>query len=90
MNNDLKEMCTNKNINLIDHSKNKKCQHLNKSKLHLTNRGTTVLLTTFVPEISNIFPCQCVLRSTDGEVTGSCNLAGYKFNRKILCTETNL
>ena len=33
-------MCTNKNINLIDHSKNIKHQHLNKLKLHLTKRGT--------------------------------------------------
>ena len=29
-NNHLKEMCTNKKINLIDHSKNIKHQHLNK------------------------------------------------------------
>ena len=30
VNNHLKEICTNKNINLIDHSKNIKHQHLNK------------------------------------------------------------
>ena len=55
VNNHLKEMCTNKNINLIDHSKNIKHQHLNKSKLHLTKRSTNILSTTFVREISNIF-----------------------------------
>ena len=55
VNNPLKEMCTNKNINLIDRSKNIKHQHLNKSKLHLTKRGTNILSTTFVREISNTF-----------------------------------
>ena len=55
VNNHLKEMCTNKNINLIDHSKNIKHQHLNKSKLHLTKRGTNILSTIFVREISDIF-----------------------------------
>ena len=50
MNNHLKETCTNKNINLIDHSKSIKHQHLNKSKLHLTKRGTNILLTPFVRE----------------------------------------
>ena len=48
-------MCTNKSINLIDHNKSIKHQHLNKSKLHLTKRGTNILSTTFVQEISNIF-----------------------------------
>ena len=47
VNNHLKEICTNKNINLIDHSKNIKHQHLNKSKLHLTKRGTNILSITF-------------------------------------------
>ena len=55
VNNHLKKMCTNKNINLIDHSKNIKQQHLNKSKLHITKRGTNILSTIFVREISNIF-----------------------------------
>ena len=52
VNNHLKEMCTNKNIKLIDHGKNIKHQHLNKSKLHLTNRGTNILSTAFAREIS--------------------------------------
>ena len=89
MNNHLKEMCTNKNIHFIDHSKNTKHQHLNKSKLHLTKRGNNILSTTFVREISNAFQWQCVLRSKDGEITGSSNIAGYKSNSKKICTETN-
>ena len=48
VNNHLKEMCTNKNINLIDQNKNLKKQHLKKSRLHLTKRGTNILSTTFV------------------------------------------
>ena len=47
VNNHLQDMCTNKNINLIDHSKNIKHQHLNKSKLHLTKKGTNILSTTY-------------------------------------------
>ena len=85
----MKEMCTNKNINLIDHSKIIKKQHLNKSKLHLTKRGTNILLTTFAQEISNILQWQCILCSTNGEVTRSSNLAGHKSNSKKFCTETN-
>ena len=89
VNNYPKEMCTNKNINLIDHSKNIKYQHLNNSKFHLTKRGINRLSTTFLLEISSIFQWQCVLCSTNGEVTGSSNLAGYKSNSKKFCTETN-
>ena len=88
VNNHLKEICTNKNINLIDHSKNIKHQHLNKSKLHLTKRGTNILSITFEWKISNIFQWQCVLCSTNEEVTGSSNLAGYKSNSKNFFTET--
>ena len=55
VNNHLKEMCANKSMNLIDHSKSKKQYNLNKSKLHLTKRGINILLTTYVREISNIF-----------------------------------
>ena len=45
-------MSTNKSINLIYHSENIKHQHLDKSKLNLTMRGTEHLyLTTFVREI---------------------------------------
>ena len=36
VNDHLKEICTNKNINLTDHIKKIKHQHLNKSKLHQT------------------------------------------------------
>ena len=51
VNNHLNEIDTNKNINLNDHSKNIKNQHLNKSKVHLTKSGTNILLTRMVQEI---------------------------------------
>ena len=51
VNNHLREMCASKNINLIDHSKNIKHQHLNESKLHQIKRGTNILSATFVREI---------------------------------------
>ena len=55
VNDHLKEICVEKNINLIDHSKNIKPQHLNKSRLHLTKKGTSILSKTFIQEIRNIF-----------------------------------
>ena len=52
INNYPREMSANKSINLIYHSKNIKHQHLNKSKLNLTMRGTEHLyVITFVREI---------------------------------------
>ena len=53
-------MCTNKCNNLVDHFKNIRHQYLNQSKLHLTKRGTKILLTTFVQEISSKFQWQFV------------------------------
>ena len=55
INDQLRDLCQANNINFIDHSKSIKPQHLNKSRLHLTRRGTSILSTTFVREISNIF-----------------------------------
>ena len=55
MNDQLRDLCQANNINFIDLRKNIKPQHLNKSRLHLTRRGTSILSTTFVREISNIF-----------------------------------
>ena len=89
VNNHMNEMYTNKNINLIGHSNNIKHQHLIKSKAHLTKRGTYILLTRIVQEISNICQRQCVLLSTDREVTGSCNFAGFKSDSKRACTKPN-
>ena len=55
INDQLRDLCQTNNINFIDHSKSIKPQPVNKSRLHLTRRGTSTLSTTFVREISNIF-----------------------------------
>ena len=55
VNNNLKEMCTENNIFLIDHSKSTKQRHINRSKVHLNMKGSTVLGKTFVNHISSIF-----------------------------------
>ena len=60
-----------------------------RDKLHLTERTTNILSTTFVREISNIFRWQCVLSSTNEEVTGRSNFGGYKSNSEKFCTGTN-
>ena len=55
VNDHLKEKCREKNLNFIDHSKSIKPQHLIKSRLHLTKKGTSILSSTFIREIKNIF-----------------------------------
>ena len=55
INDQLRDLCQANKINFIDQSKNIKTQHLNKSRLHLTRRGASILSTTFVKAISNIF-----------------------------------
>ena len=54
INDQLIDSCQVKNVNFNDHSKSIKPQHLNKSKLRQTRRGTSISSTTFVREISNI------------------------------------
>ena len=64
-------------INLIDHSKSIKPQHLSKSRLHLTKKGTSILSSTFIREIKNIFQWQSLLHSHQN-VSTSFNSAEYK------------
>ena len=42
----LRDLCQANNIKFIDHSKSIKPQHLNKSRLNLTRKGTGILSTT--------------------------------------------
>ena len=77
VNDHLKEKCKEKNINLIDHSKSIKPQHLNKSRLHLTKKGTSILSSTFIREIKNIFQWQSLLHSHQN-VSTSFKFAEYK------------
>ena len=55
VNNALKEMCEEKNIFLIDHSKKSKARHLNSSRLHLNRKGDKILGNIFTQHILKIF-----------------------------------
>ena len=51
----LTEMCKEKKLNLINHSKKIKSNHLNRGKLHLNQKRLKVLGDAFLKEISNAF-----------------------------------
>ena len=51
----LSQLCQERNMYLIDHSKKIKPNHLNKGKLHLNKNGSNILSRTFVNEISRVF-----------------------------------
>ena len=51
----LSELCHERNIYLIDHSKKINPNHLNKGKLHLNKNDSNLLSRTFVNEISWVF-----------------------------------
>ena len=54
----LNELCFQRNVLLIDHSKTLKLQDLNGSKLHLNRRGTAILQNSFTKVLSSIFTWQ--------------------------------
>ena len=51
----LTEMCKERKLNLINHSKKIKPNHLNQGKLNLNQKGSKVLGDAFLKEISNVF-----------------------------------
>ena len=51
----LAEMCKEKNIHLIEHSWKIKSHHINRGKLHLNKKGSTVLSNTFIRAIFRVF-----------------------------------
>ena len=48
INRNLKQFCIEKNIFLVDHTKTFHPRNINKSKLHLSNSGTSILSINFV------------------------------------------
>ena len=54
VNTHLKDMCKEKNIYLINNTNKIKLQHLSKGKFHLNKRGSNILSSTFVSELSRI------------------------------------
>ena len=55
VNADLTEMCKERKLNLVNHSKEIKSKYLNLGKLHLNQKGLKVFRDAFLKEISNIF-----------------------------------
>ena len=51
----LAEMCKEKTMSLIDHSRKIKLHQLNRGKFHLNKKGSIVLGNTFIREISRVF-----------------------------------
>ena len=51
----LTEMCKERKLNLINHSKKIKPNQPNRDKLHLNQKGLNALGDAFLKEISNIF-----------------------------------
>ena len=51
----LTEMCKERRLNLINHSKKIKRNHLNRGKLYLNQKGPKVLGDAFFKQISNVF-----------------------------------
>ena len=55
VNTHLTDMCKERKLNLINHSKKIKPNHLNRGKLHLNQKGSKVLGDAFLKEITNVF-----------------------------------
>ena len=51
----LKEICKERKLHLMNHSKKIKPNHLNQTKLNLNQKGSEILGDSFLEEISNIF-----------------------------------
>ena len=48
-------MCKERKLDLRNHSKRTKSNHLNRGKLHLNQKGLKVLVDAFLKEMSNVF-----------------------------------
>ena len=75
-------MCKDKNIYLIDNTNKIKAQHLNKVKLHLNKRGSNVLGSTFVNELSRILTWQPDENDT-GFTVEECNSDKANVDQKV-------
>ena len=55
VNENLERLCAKQNIYFINHAKNILPQHLNKNKLHLNRKGSSILTSNFVTALSHVF-----------------------------------
>ena len=82
----LKKLFKKFNIHYID-------QHLNKLRLHLSKRCTSVFSSNFIREISNVFHWKCVLRRPSAEFdtfSAEYKSKGNDINHLKLICKTNL
>ena len=86
----LSQLCHERNIYLIDHSKKIKPNHLNKGKLHLNKNGSNILSRTFVNEISRVFNWRVADNNSNINIEGrntsvlhDINKMGDKINFKV-------
>ena len=78
----LKNMCKLMNIYLIDNTNKVKAHHLNKDKLHLNKKGSNVLSSTFVNDLSSILTWQRDKNNT-GFTVEECNSDETNVDQKV-------
>ena len=83
----LSEWCHERNIYLIDHSKNINPNHLNKGKLHLNKKGSNILSRTFVNEISRVFNWRGADNNSNMNIEGRNTSVSHDINKMGDCNK---
>ena len=84
----LSQLCHERNIYLIDHSKKIKPNHLNKGKLHLNKNGSNILSRTFVNEISRVFNWRVANNNSSINIEGCNTSVLHDINKVSDCNNT--
>ena len=84
----LSQLCHERNIYLIDHSKKIKPNHLNKGKLHLNKNGSNILSRTFVNKISRVFNWQVADNSSNINIERCNTSVLHDINKVSDCNNT--
>ena len=80
----LSQLCHERNIYLIHHSKKIKTNHLNKDKLHLNKNGSDILSSTFVNEISRVFNWRVADNNSSINIKGCYTRVLHDINKVIV------
>ena len=84
----LPQLCHERNIYLIDHSKKIKPNHLHKGKLYLNNNGSNILSRTFVNKISRVFNWWVADNNSGINIEGCKTSALHDINKVSDCNNT--
>ena len=84
----LSQLCHERNIYLIDHSKKIKPNHLHKGKLYLNNNGSNILSRTFVNKISRVFNWWVADNNSGINIEGCKTSALHDINKVSDCNNT--